>query len=148
VEDVGHAQWVFTVPKMLRIYFLHHRELLGALARLAAQTAKELLTAAVGEEEGFRPGVVSVVQTFGDRANFHPHVHALVTRMMSVISPPAVAIVFLSSAVIDSAWAVASLSDSGSTIEVGSATTARSIAFSDSRTLPGQELVCKLRAIS
>ena len=80
VEDVGHAQWVFTVPKMLRIYFLHHRELLGALARLAAQTAKELLTAAVGEEEGFRPGVVSVVQTFGDRANFHPHVHALVTR--------------------------------------------------------------------
>jgi hypothetical protein len=80
VEDVGHAQWVFTVPKMLRIYFLHHRELLGALARLAAQTAKELLTAAVGEEEGFRPGVVSVVQTFGDRVNFHPHVYALVTR--------------------------------------------------------------------
>ena len=30
--------------------------------------------------EGFRPGVVSVVQTFGDRVNFHPHVHALVTR--------------------------------------------------------------------
>ena len=27
-----------------------------------------------------RPGIVSVVQTFGDRANFHPHVHALVTR--------------------------------------------------------------------
>ncbi len=24
--------------------------------------------------------MVSVVQTFGDRANFHPHVHALVTR--------------------------------------------------------------------
>jgi hypothetical protein len=80
VEDVGHAQWVFTVPKMLRVYFLHHRELLGALARLAAETAKELLTAAAGEAEGFRPGVVSVVQTFGDRVNFHPHVHALVTR--------------------------------------------------------------------
>lgn len=25
VEDVGHAQWVFTVPKMLRVSFLHHR---------------------------------------------------------------------------------------------------------------------------
>jgi len=24
--------------------------------------------------------VVSVVQTFGDRANFHPHVHALASR--------------------------------------------------------------------
>jgi hypothetical protein len=23
VEDVGRAQWVFTVPRMLRIYFLH-----------------------------------------------------------------------------------------------------------------------------
>ncbi len=36
--------------------------------------------AAALEDEGFRPGVVSVVQTFGDRANFHPRVHALVTR--------------------------------------------------------------------
>jgi hypothetical protein len=80
VEEVGHAQWVFTVPKMLRVYFLHHRELLGELSRAAAETAKELLAAAAGEEKGFRPGVVSVVQTFGDRANFHPHVHALVTR--------------------------------------------------------------------
>ena len=80
VEGVGHAQWVFTVPKMLRVYFRCHRELLGELSRAAAQTAKELLAAAAGEEKGFRPGVVSVVQTFGDRANFHPHVHALVTR--------------------------------------------------------------------
>jgi hypothetical protein len=38
------------------------------------------LSAAAGEEEGFRSGLVSVVQTFGDRANFHPHVHAVVTR--------------------------------------------------------------------
>jgi hypothetical protein len=80
VEDVSHAQWVFTIPKMLRVYFLHHRELLGELSRTAAQTAKELLATAAGEEKGFGPGVVSVVQTFGDRANFHPHVHALVTR--------------------------------------------------------------------
>ncbi len=80
VEDVGHAQWVFTVPKMLRVYFLHHRKLLGELSRAASETVKELLSAAAGEEEGFRPGVVSVVQTFGDRANFHPHVHALATR--------------------------------------------------------------------
>lgn len=80
VEDVGHAQWVFTVPKMLRVYFLHHRELLGKLSQAAAETAKELLAASAMEEKGFRPGLVAVVQTFGDRANFHPHVHALVTR--------------------------------------------------------------------
>jgi hypothetical protein len=35
VEEVGHAQWVFTIPKMLRVYFLYHRELLGELSRAA-----------------------------------------------------------------------------------------------------------------
>ena len=44
------------------------------------ETVKELMAAAVAEEKGFRPGLVSVVQTFGDRANFHAHVHALVSR--------------------------------------------------------------------
>jgi hypothetical protein len=79
VEQVGHAQWVFTIPKMLRIYFLHHRELLGALSLAAYETVKELMAAAV-EEKGFRPGMVSVVQTFGEGAKFHPHVHALCSR--------------------------------------------------------------------
>jgi hypothetical protein len=57
VEDVGHAQWVFTVPKMLRVYFLHHRELLGALSLAAYETVKELMAAAAVEEKGFRPGL-------------------------------------------------------------------------------------------
>ena len=35
LEEVGHAQWVFVIPKMLRPYFLHHRELLGGLTRAA-----------------------------------------------------------------------------------------------------------------
>jgi len=56
VEEVGHAQWVFTIPKMLRVYFLHHRELLGALSLAAYETVKELMTAAAVEEEGFGPG--------------------------------------------------------------------------------------------
>ncbi len=80
VEEVGHAQWIFTVPKMLRVFFLHHRELLGELSQAAYETVKELMSAAALGEKGFRPGVVSVVQTFGERANFHPHVHALVSR--------------------------------------------------------------------
>jgi hypothetical protein len=58
VEDVGHDQWVFTIPKMLRVYVLHHRELLGKLSQGAAETARELLAAAAMEEKGFRPGVV------------------------------------------------------------------------------------------
>ena len=76
---MGHAQWVFTIPKMLRIYFLHHRELLGALSRAGYETVKELMAAAV-EEKDLRPGMVSVVQTFGEGAKFHPHLHALCSR--------------------------------------------------------------------
>ena len=37
LEPVGHAQWVFTVPKMLRPYFLRNRELLGDLCRAACR---------------------------------------------------------------------------------------------------------------
>ena len=79
IEEVGHAQWVFVIPKMLRPYFLHHRELLGGLARAAWETVLELMCAASGDE-GMRPGMVAVVQTAGDLANWHPHVHAMVSR--------------------------------------------------------------------
>ena len=48
LADVPHAQWVFSIPKMLRLYFLHHRELLGELARLAYETVREMMAAAVG----------------------------------------------------------------------------------------------------
>ncbi|HEX2757283.1 MAG TPA: transposase [Thermoanaerobaculia bacterium] len=80
VADVGHAQWVFTVPKLLRPYFMHHRELLGPLCTAAWQTVRELMAVAAGEEQDFRPGMVAMSQTFGDQLNLHPHVHALVTR--------------------------------------------------------------------
>ena len=37
LEKVGHAQWVFVMPKMLRPYFPHHREPLGGLAMQRCQ---------------------------------------------------------------------------------------------------------------
>ncbi len=79
LEEVGHAHWVFVIPKMLRPYFLHHREMLGGLARAAWETALELVCAAV-DDQGLRPGMIAVVQAAGDLANWHPHVHALVSR--------------------------------------------------------------------
>ena len=42
----------------MRVYFLHHRELLGALSLAAYETVKELMAAVVEGEKGFRPGVV------------------------------------------------------------------------------------------
>jgi hypothetical protein len=79
LEEVGHAQWVFVMPKMLRRYFLYHRELLGGLACAAWETVRELMVVAAREDD-LRPGMVAVVQTAGDLANWHPHVHALVSR--------------------------------------------------------------------
>jgi hypothetical protein len=38
VENVGHCLWTFTLPKMLRPYFMRNRELLADLARLAYET--------------------------------------------------------------------------------------------------------------
>jgi len=69
----------FTVPKMLRPYFLHHRELLGRLSRAAWETVSELMAEVVGEE-GFRPGMVVAVHTAGDFLKWHPHAHAVVSR--------------------------------------------------------------------
>jgi len=79
LADVAHAQWVFTLPKMLRPYFLYHRELLGELARLAYETVREMMAAAV-EQSDARPGMVAVIQTFGSSLKWNPHIHAIVTR--------------------------------------------------------------------
>ena len=64
VEPVGHAQWVFTIPKILRAYFLRNRELLGDLSRAAWQTVRALMAEAA-DDPGVRPGMVVVPQTFG-----------------------------------------------------------------------------------
>jgi hypothetical protein len=80
LADVGHAQWVFAIPKMLRPYFLYHRPLLGQLCRAAYDTTREMISAASPAADAITPGMIAVVQTFGDDLGWHPHVHALVTR--------------------------------------------------------------------
>jgi hypothetical protein len=72
--------WTFTIPKMLRPYFLHHRELLGKLCRAAWETVQELMASAACEDVATRPGMVAVVHTAGGSLGWHPHIHALVSR--------------------------------------------------------------------
>ncbi len=79
VEDVGHAQWVFTVPKMLRYFFFRQRELLGDMSRLACETIRELMAAAA-DDKTLCPGMLTFIQTFGEKVNPHPHLHALLSR--------------------------------------------------------------------
>jgi hypothetical protein len=79
VENVGHSLWTFTLPKMLRPYFMRNRELLADLASLAYETIKQLMADAVHDKNA-RPGVIAVPQTFGSVLNPHPHAHCLASR--------------------------------------------------------------------
>jgi ribosomal protein S27E len=76
--DVPHRQVVFTVPKMLRLFFRFKRKLLNNLCLSAVRALLKFFHTATGLE--LMPGVVAVIQTFGDRINFHPHIHCLVTE--------------------------------------------------------------------
>ena len=76
--DVPHRQVVFTIPRMLRLFFKYKRRLLGELCRAAVQALLKYFQAATGAE--LIPGVVAVIQSFGRKINFHPHAHLLVTE--------------------------------------------------------------------
>ena len=78
LAPVPHRQYVFTVPKMLRIYFRKDRRLLGKLSQCAADALKTLFRAACKDSRAV-PGIIIVIQTYGDLVKFHPHLHALVT---------------------------------------------------------------------
>jgi len=77
--DVAHRHVVFTVPKALRGLIERERWLHGEMAKAARDALGELLAEAAVEPGGF-PGAVVSLQTFGSfGANFHPHLHVLVT---------------------------------------------------------------------
>jgi hypothetical protein len=79
LAGVPHAQWVFSIPKMLRPYFLHHRELLGDMARIAYDTVREMMATAVDEPDA-RPCMVAVIQTFASSLEWNPHTHSIASR--------------------------------------------------------------------
>jgi len=54
--DVPHRQVVFTIPRMLRIFFKYNRRLLGSLCRCALQSMILYFAAAMGSE--LMPGVI------------------------------------------------------------------------------------------
>jgi hypothetical protein len=76
--DVPHRQVVFTIPRMLRIFFKYNRRLLGELCRSALRSLTRYFEVVSGST--LMPGVIAAIQTFGDRINLHPHLHFLVTE--------------------------------------------------------------------
>ena len=78
LAPVPHRQVVLTIPKRLRAYCLYRRRLLGEIARVATRTVTAAMRTLTGERE-LTVGIVACLQTHGSRANWHPHLHLLVT---------------------------------------------------------------------
>src|SRR5665647_3072160 len=78
LAPVPHRHVVLTIPKRLRAYYLYRRRLLGEIARVAARTLTAAIRTLTGEPD-LAGGIVACLQTHGSRANWHPHLHLLVT---------------------------------------------------------------------
>jgi len=78
LKDVPHRQWVFSIPKRLRIYFLFDRKLLAKLSICAWNVIKKYLQSSTPDNDAV-PGASIAVQTYGDFLNFNPHLHAIVS---------------------------------------------------------------------
>jgi len=93
LEKVQHRQWVFSIPRRLRPYFMYDRKLLAKLSLCAWKVLSEYLKTGVSlntvpEDENNPvgwdpvPGAVIAVQTFqtfGEFLNFNPHLHIIAT---------------------------------------------------------------------
>ena len=78
LKAVPHRQWVFSIPKRLRIYFMYDRKLLAKLSQCGWKAIKTFLKSASSYDDAV-PGVSISVHTSGDFLNFHPHLHAIVS---------------------------------------------------------------------
>jgi hypothetical protein len=78
LAPVPHRQVVLTIPKRLRPYCLYRRALLGDLARVAARIVTAGVRATTGEPD-LQVGIIACLQTHGSLANWHPHLHLVVT---------------------------------------------------------------------
>jgi len=67
---VPHRQFVFSIPKMLRIYSKSDRKLLTEHCHCAKDSREVFFRTVLG--------MIMVIYTFGDYARFHPHLHAIV----------------------------------------------------------------------
>lgn len=81
-EDVAapvpHRQFVFTIPKRFRLYFRFNRDLLRELPPLAWRVILSVHRAVLGRDD-VAPGAAMAIQTHGELANWHPHLHAIAT---------------------------------------------------------------------
>jgi hypothetical protein len=76
LKAVPHRHFIFSIPKILRRYFLYDRRLLSDLSRCGWESLKVFFHEAVPEENAV-PGAVIAIQSFGDFLGFNSHLHVL-----------------------------------------------------------------------
>jgi hypothetical protein len=69
LKYVPHRQWVFSIPKRLRIYFMFDRKLLSKLSQCVWKVLSVYLKHEVSDEDA-DPGAVIAIQSFGDFLDF------------------------------------------------------------------------------
>jgi hypothetical protein len=77
LEVVDHRQYVWTIPKVLRPTFRRQRRLLGELVRCAWKSLREYTKAQLGTDATC--GAIFAIQSWGDKIQWHPHLHSLVS---------------------------------------------------------------------
>ncbi len=97
LKKVHHRHFVFSIPKILRIYFLFNRSLLKRLSKISWETVKDYYINTC-RKDGGSPAAVAVIQTFGDyNLFFNPHMRILAADgcfevMDSFMLPPSILI--------------------------------------------------------
>ena len=76
ILQLPHRQFVFTIPKCLRVYLKHDRTLHAELSGLIFSLLSEYFSEAAGRK--ITTGMVSSLQSFGEYASRHPHWHTIV----------------------------------------------------------------------
>ena len=83
LAPVPHRQVVLTILKRFRAYG-RYRRLLGETARVAARSLTATIRTRTGEGDRAE-GLVACWPTHGSRANWHPHLHLLVTDGLTLL---------------------------------------------------------------
>lgn len=74
--DIPHRHVVMTLPHQLnQLIKDNDKHLLNILMRVTADTFKDW----IGHKFNIKPGIISVLHTYGETKNYHPHVHMIIS---------------------------------------------------------------------
>jgi hypothetical protein len=74
--DIPHRHVVFTLPHKLNVFFKENKII---LLNILFQTASEAIKDWMQKKYKLTPGIISVLHTFGEKKDLHPHIHMILS---------------------------------------------------------------------